>query len=53
VQALEQVLGVKLQVSPQAHFAGAIGAALFALEKMDQGFESGVWSAGHAADSRN
>jgi predicted CoA-substrate-specific enzyme activase len=53
VQALEQVLGVKLQVSPQAHFAGAIGAALFALEKMDQGFESGVWSTGHAADSRN
>lgn len=53
VQALEQVLGVKLQVSPQAHFAGAIGAALFALEKMDQGFESGVWSASHAADSGN
>ncbi len=53
VQALEQVLGVKLQVSPQAHFAGAIGAALFALEKLDQGFESGVWSASHAADSGN
>ncbi len=53
VQALEQVLGVNLQVSPQAHFAGAIGAALFALEKMDQGFESGVWSASHAADSRD
>ncbi len=53
VQALEQVLGVNLQVSPQAHFAGAIGAALFALEKMDQGFESGVWSASHAADRRD
>jgi predicted CoA-substrate-specific enzyme activase len=52
VQALEQVLGTTLEVSPQAHFAGAIGAALFALEKMDQGFESGVWSASHAADSR-
>ncbi len=53
VRALEQVLGVSLQVSPQAHFAGAIGAALFALEKMDQGFESGVWSASHAADRRD
>ncbi len=53
VRALEQVLGVNLQVSPQAHFAGAIGAALFALEKMDQGFESGVWSASHAADRRD
>ncbi len=53
VRALEQVLGVNLHVSPQAHFAGAIGAALFALEKMDQGFESGVWSASHAADRRD
>lgn len=43
VCALEDVLGVKLQVSPDAHFIGAIGAALFALEKMDQSFESAVW----------
>jgi predicted CoA-substrate-specific enzyme activase len=43
VCALEEVLGVHLQVSPDAHFMGAIGAALFALEKMDQSFESAVW----------
>lgn len=43
VQALEEVLGTKLQVSPDAHFMGAIGAGLFALEKMDESFESGVW----------
>ncbi len=40
VKALEDVLQRKLQVSPEAHFMGAIGAALFALEKMDQSFES-------------
>jgi (R)-2-hydroxyacyl-CoA dehydratese activating ATPase len=49
VQALEQVLGAKLQVSPEAHFTGAIGAALFSLEKMGQSFESSVWSKEHAA----
>lgn len=43
VQALEEVLETKLQVSPDAHFIGAIGAGLFALEKMDESFESGVW----------
>jgi len=32
VQALEQKLGVSLNVSPQAHFMGALGAALFALD---------------------
>ncbi len=45
VRALEQVLGATLQVSPEAHFTGAIGAALFALEKLDRSFESSVWSA--------
>ncbi len=40
VKALEDVLERKLQVSPDAHFMGAIGAARFALEKMDQSFES-------------
>lgn len=49
VQALEQVLGAKLQVSSEAHFTGAIGAALFSLEKMGQSFESSVWSTEHAA----
>ncbi|HAF25107.1 MAG TPA: hypothetical protein DCK93_19745, partial [Blastocatellia bacterium] len=43
VQALEEVLDTKLQVSPDAHFIGAIGAALFALEKEDESFESVVW----------
>jgi activator of 2-hydroxyglutaryl-CoA dehydratase len=42
VKALEDVLGRKLQVSPDAHFMGAIGAALFALEKMERSFESEV-----------
>ena len=48
VKALEQVLGQKIQVSPDAQFIGAVGAALFALEKMDQSFESGIWRGGHA-----
>ena len=48
VRALEEVLGRKLLVSPDAQFIGAIGAALFALEKLDQSFESGIWRAGHA-----
>jgi activator of 2-hydroxyglutaryl-CoA dehydratase len=43
VKALEEVLETKLQVSPDAHFIGAIGAALFALEREDDSFESVVW----------
>jgi predicted CoA-substrate-specific enzyme activase len=43
VQALEEVLDTKLQISPDAHFIGAIGAALFALEKEDDSFESAIW----------
>lgn len=43
VKALEDVLGVQLQVSTDSHFTGAIGAALYALEKLDQSFESSVW----------
>ena len=49
VRALEAVLGQPLKISPDAHFMGAIGAALFALEKMDQSFESTVWRPEHAA----
>jgi (R)-2-hydroxyacyl-CoA dehydratese activating ATPase len=52
VQALETVLGQKVQVSPDAHFMGAVGAALFALEKLGESFESGVWRE-HAVGSRN
>lgn len=48
VQALEQVLGQTIQVSPDAQFIGAVGAALFALEKLDQSFESGIWRGDHA-----
>ncbi|MGA7381974.1 MAG: acyl-CoA dehydratase activase, partial [Terriglobales bacterium] len=51
VRALEEVLGTKMQVSPDAHFMGAIGAAVFALEKMDQSFESSMWRPEHAASS--
>ena len=43
VRALEEILDTNLQVSPDAHFIGAIGAALFALEKEDDTFESEVW----------
>ncbi len=43
VRALEEVLNTSLQVSPDAHFIGAIGAALFALEREDESFESVVW----------
>jgi predicted CoA-substrate-specific enzyme activase len=45
VDALEEVLGAPLQVSPEAQFNGAIGAALFALERLDESFECGVWRA--------
>ena len=51
VRALEAVLGAKLQVSPEAQFTGAIGAALFSLDKMGQSFECGLWSPSHAKDS--
>ncbi|HEY6968252.1 MAG TPA: acyl-CoA dehydratase activase [Candidatus Angelobacter sp.] len=53
VKALEEVLGRSMQVSPDAHFMGAVGAAIFALEKMDQSFESGVWRSDYAAGCRN
>ena len=49
VKALEEVLGRPLQISPEAQFMGAIGAALFALEKLDQSFESTVWRPEHAS----
>ncbi|HXF06246.1 MAG TPA: acyl-CoA dehydratase activase [Blastocatellia bacterium] len=43
VRALEEVLQTKLLVSSDSHFMGAIGAALFALEKLDRSFESNLW----------
>lgn len=33
VRALEEKLGMKLNVSPESHFMGALGASLFALER--------------------
>jgi hypothetical protein len=33
VRALEAVLGRPINVSPEGHFMGALGAALFALER--------------------
>ena len=53
VRALEEVLGTKMKVSEDAHFMGAIGAAVFALEKMDQSFESMMWRPEHAPGSRH
>lgn len=53
VRALEQVLGVSLQVSEESHFTGAIGAALFAMEKADDSFESMVWRSADAVGSGN
>ncbi|HLJ30787.1 MAG TPA: acyl-CoA dehydratase activase [Candidatus Angelobacter sp.] len=50
VRALETVLGSKMNVSPDAHFMGAVGAALFALEKLGESFESTVWR-DHAVSS--
>jgi predicted CoA-substrate-specific enzyme activase len=51
VKALEQVLDTTLQVSPDAHYTGAIGAALFALEKMGLGSETDVKGATNATRS--
>ena len=48
VRALEDVIGRKMLVSPDAQFIGAVGAALFAMEKLDQSFESGIWRGDHA-----
>ncbi|HSE50347.1 MAG TPA: acyl-CoA dehydratase activase [Terriglobales bacterium] len=52
VHALEEVLGAKMNVTPDAHFMGAVGAALFALEKMDDSFEMG-WTKEYASHRGN
>ena len=51
VKALEDVLDVTIQVSGESHFSGAIGAALFALEKLENSFETAVWRPEHALRS--
>jgi (R)-2-hydroxyacyl-CoA dehydratese activating ATPase len=53
VRALEEVLGRQMRVSPDAHFVGAVGAALFALERLDQSFEFGIWREQHAISGRH
>ncbi len=53
IHALEEVLGCGMQVSADAQYVGALGAALFALERMGESFESTVWRTHHAAGSRN
>ncbi len=50
VRALEAVLDRKMLVSPDAHFMGAVGAAVFALEKLGESFESSIWRQ-HAVSS--
>ncbi|HML37650.1 MAG TPA: acyl-CoA dehydratase activase [Bacillota bacterium] len=40
VKALEEELGVKIYTSPESQLAGAIGAALYAEESLDDGAES-------------
>lgn len=39
VRALEEKLGMRLNVSPDSHFVGALGASLFALERALKGTE--------------
>lgn len=53
VRALEEVVGRELKISPDAQYMGAVGAALFALEKLDESFESAVWRKDHAVSSGN
>jgi len=53
VKALEEVLGMSLQISPLAHFAGAIGAAMYALEKVNDNSEAEAGEGAHAANRGN
>ncbi|MDE3075960.1 MAG: 2-hydroxyglutaryl-CoA dehydratase, partial [Chloroflexota bacterium] len=39
VKALEDKLGCRLNVSPDAHYMGALGAALFAMERAQSGVD--------------
>jgi predicted CoA-substrate-specific enzyme activase len=51
VKALEDVLDARLQVSTDSHYTGAIGAALFARDRLDQSFETTIWSTADAIRS--
>ena len=51
VRALEEKLGMKVNVSPDSHFVGALGASLFALERALAGTERAKPSEGEPAAS--
>jgi CoA-substrate-specific enzyme activase, putative len=53
VKALEDIFGMPFQVSADAHFCGAIGAALFAIERLENTFESDFGRPEHAVRSGN
>jgi predicted CoA-substrate-specific enzyme activase len=53
VHALEIVLDSPINVSKDSHYMGAVGAALFAMEKIDSNFESSVWGDLHANHGRH
>ena len=51
VRALEEVLGTPLQLGTDSQFIGAIGAALFARDRLDQSFETMIWRSEDAVHS--
>jgi activator of 2-hydroxyglutaryl-CoA dehydratase len=56
VRALEEKLGMKLNVSPDSHFVGALGAGIFALERATKrvvGSESNVSSPNPNSGTQN
>ncbi|HXF77184.1 MAG TPA: acyl-CoA dehydratase activase [Methylomirabilota bacterium] len=48
VRALEEKLGMKLNVSPDSHFVGALGASIFALERALKGASQEAGAAARA-----
>jgi activator of 2-hydroxyglutaryl-CoA dehydratase len=52
VRALEEKLGMKLNVSPDSHFVGALGASIFALERATKAMsETQIATGGEAGPS--
>jgi len=52
VRALEALLGRSINVSPEAHFMGALGAALFALERAQARGDGGGGDSQRAGEAR-
>lgn len=46
VAVLEEMIGATLNVSPESHYMGALGAALFALERLEGGVTAAAVGAG-------